>query len=304
MVFKVKKELVNSLLTVLAALFSVIALYTFVVPADFSPSGIDGLSTILYELTGLNMGWYKLLINIPLFILGLIFLGRKYMIYVIIFTLLDSAGTIVLEELNFYTYVPVGFEMTEIIGYRLIATLISGVLLGVSVGIMLKIGFSTGGVDIIASLFHIKKQHFKVERIISVCSYTIVGISFFVYRDLTSIILSVIQIFVSEYIVSTILKNGRFGIEVKVVTKSPEILKEEIICRYKHSATVLKSQGMYSGEDNYMVISVMNTSEIPSFMDTMKKFPDSFVYFSGGVRIQGDYHFKDEDVGKWTPAFK
>ena len=86
--------------------------------------------------------------------------------------------------------------------------------------------------------------------------------------------------------------------------KNVKIIREEILYKYKHSATVLKSQGMYSGEDNYMVISVMNSSEIPSFMDTMKKFPNSFVYFSGGVRVQGDYHFKDEDVGKWTPAFK
>ena len=100
------------------------------------------------------------------------------------------------------------------------------------------------------------------------------------------------------------MKNGRFGVEVKIVTKTPELVKEEILCKYRHGATVLKSQGMYSGEDNYMVISVMNSSEIPRFMETMKNFPDSFVYFSGGVRIQGDYHFKDEDVGKWVSAFK
>ena len=74
------KELKAILLTFLAALFSVVALHAFVVPADFSPSGIDGACTILYEITGLNMGWFKILINIPLMILAWKFLNKKYVL--------------------------------------------------------------------------------------------------------------------------------------------------------------------------------------------------------------------------------
>ena len=36
----------------------------------------------------------------------------------------------------------------------------------------------------------------------------------------------------------------------------------------------------------------------------LKKYPDAFVYFSDGVRVQGDYHFKDEEIGQWISAFK
>ena len=300
----VKKELSHILLTFIAAFISVVALHTFVVPSNFSPSGIDGLCTILYEITGMNMGWFKILINIPLLILAYVFLNRKYVLYIIFFTLLDSMGVVFLEEINFYTYIPSDLLVHEMIGYRLFAALVSGILLGICVGIMLKIGYSSGGVDIIACLLHKWKPHVNVERIIAVCAYSIVGVSFFVYKDMTSVFLSVVQIFVSECIVSAFLKRERYAIEVKIVTKNPNEIRDEILYTHKHGATVVKSSGMYSGDDNYIIFSVMSVKEIPKLMEILKKHPESFVYFSDGVRVQGDFHFRDDEIGQWIAAFK
>ena len=299
-----KREGKHVLLTFLAAVVSVIALHSFVVPSAFSPSGIDGLGTILYELTGVNMGWFKILINLPLLILACVFLNRKYVAYVIFFTALDSLGVILLEKINFFVYIPETLVASEAVGYRLLAAFVSGILLGICVGIMLKIGYSSGGVDIIACLVHKWRPHFNVERIISICAYSIVGLSFFVYHDLTSIFLSAVQIFVSERIVALLLRGERFAVEVKIVTKDPDMIKDEILYKHKHSATVVKSSGMYSGEDNYVILSVMNIKEIPEFMNTMKQHPEAFVYFSDGVRVQGDFHFNEDEIGRWLPAFK
>ena len=301
---KIKKELIHIFLTIVAATVSVVALHTFVVPSDFSPSGIDGLCTILYEMTGLNMGWFKIIINLPLLVLAYIFLKRKYVIYVIFFTLLDSLGVVLLEKINFYIYIPEGLLSHELIGYRVLSAVVSGILLGICVGIMLKLGYSSGGVDIIACLLHKWKPQFNVERLISICAYSIVLLSLFVYRDLTSIFLSAVQIFVAECIVSTILKRERYAIEVKIVTKDPEIIKDEILFTHRHGATLVKSQGMYSGDDNYIIFSVMNVKDIPHLMDILKKHPETFAYFSDGVRVQGDFHFKEEEIGKWISAFK
>jgi len=299
-----KRELKDVLMTFVAALLSVVALHTFVVPADFSPSGIDGACTILYEITGVNMGWFKILINIPLMVLAWIFLNKKYVLYVMFFTVLDSVGVIILESINFFVFIPTGLTVAEAVGYRLLAAIFSGVMLGVCVGIMLKLGYSSGGVDIIACLVHKWKSHFNVERVISICAYTIVGISYFVYWDLTSILLSVVQIFVSEWTIAGLLRRERFAIEVKVVTKEPEKIRDEILYKHRHSATIVESQGMYSGEKNYMVVSVMNSRDIPEFMNTMKKHPDTFVYFSDGVRVQGDFHFTHEKIGERIDAYQ
>lgn len=301
---KMQKEAKDVLLMICAAVLSVVSLHTFVVPADFSPSGIDGVSTMLYEITGLNMGWFKLAINIPVLILAWIFLSKKYVLYVILFTLLDSLGVVVLESVGFYVFIPQGLTAAEAIGYRLLASIFSAVMLGVCQGIMLKIGYSSGGVDMIACMVHKWKPHFKVERVISIICYSIVAASYFVYWDLTSILLSVVQIFVSEWTIAAILRRDRFAIEVKVITKEPEKIRDEILYKHRHSATIVESKGMYTKEGNYMVISVMNSRDIPEFMAMMKKHPDTFVYFSDGVRVQGDFHFDRDKIGDRIDAYQ
>ena len=298
------RELSHITLTVIAALISVTALHSFIIPSNFASSGIDGICTILYEITGINMGYFKIIINVPLLILAYIFLNKKYVLYVIMFTALDSVGVIILEEINFYIYVPDGLLVSELIGYRILAAVVSGIMVGICIGILLKIGYSSGGVDIIASLLHKWKPQYNVERMISVCAYSIVALSFFVYWDLTSIFLSVVQIFTCEMIISALLKRDRYAIEVKIVTKDPDSIRSEILYTHKHGATVLKSRGMYSGDDNYVIFTVMRVKEIPKLMNILKKYPDAFVYFSDGIRVQGDFHFKDNEIGTWVSAYK
>ncbi len=283
-----KKEITSTLLMLCAVTVSFVSLWVFVMPSDFAPSGIDGVSMILNEITGINPGWFKLLINLPLMALALIFLKRRYVIYIIIFTLIDSLGLIFLENISFYQYIPTD------LGGRLIASLSAGVALGVCVGIMIKIGCSSGGIDIVAGIVNLKKPHVKIERIISIICYVIIFCSYFVYWDLNSVLLSIIQIVIFEVTSSFILKNTRYAVEVKIVTKEPEKIRDEILFNLKHSATIIEAEGMFTGEKNFVVMTVINSIDIHNFMQVMKKHPETFVYFSDGVRVQGDFHYNSE----------
>lgn len=294
----IKTELKSIFMMLCAVMISFVSLYVFVIPSNFSPSGVDGISTILYEITGINIGWFKLAINIPLMILAWLFLKKRYVFYVIVFILIDSFGVIFLENIDFYTFIPIGLTAGEEIGYRLIASIFSGVALGICTGLMLKIGCSTGGIDIIACLVNLKKPNFNIERIISIICYTVILCSYFVYWDLTSILLSIIQIFVFEWTTASILRKERYAIEVKIITKTPELIRDEILEKYQHSATILRAKGMYSGEEYSMVITVLNSKNMNEFMNTMKAHPDTFIYFSDGVKVQGDFHFGDNIGGR------
>lgn len=293
---KLKSELKSTFLMLCAVIISFISLHVFVIPANFSPSGVDGISTILYEITGINIGWYKLFINVPLMALAWIFLKRRYVIYVCVFTIFDSLGLIFLEYIDFYTFIPTGLTAAEEMGYRLIASIFSGVALGICTGLMLKIGCSTGGTDIIANLINLKKPHMNVERIISIICYIIIGVSYFVYWDLSSILLSIIQIFVFEWTAAEILRKERYALEVKIITKEPEKIRDEILYTHDHSATIVNATGMFSGDDYYMVITVLDSRNITEFLNTMKNHPETFVYFSDGVKVQGDFHFGDNKI--------
>ena len=288
---KIKPELTSIFMMLCAAVVSFVSVYVFIIPSNFAPSGVEGISMILYEITGINIGWFKLIINLPLMILAWIFLEKRYVFYVIGFIVCDAGGVIILEKINFYTFIPAGLTDAEQIGYRLLSAIVAGVALGICTGLMLKIGCSTGGVDIIACLVNRKKPNLNIERIISVICYAVIICSYFVYRDITSILLSCIQIFIFEWTAASILRKDRYAIEVKIITKEPEIIRDEILYRLKHSATIVNATGMYTEEPYYIVVTVINSRNIHTFMRTMKAHPDTFIYFSDGVKVQGDYHF-------------
>ena len=246
---------------------------------------------ILYEITGINIGWFKLALNLPLMILAWVCLNKRYVIYVIAFVVCDALGVIFLEKIDFYTFIPAGLTAGEEMGYRLISSMVAGVALGICTGFMLKIGCSTGGVDIIACLVNRKKPNFHVERIISIICYAVILCSYFIYRDLTSILLSCIQIFVFEWTAASLLRKDRYALEVKIITKNPEAIRDEILYKYRHSATIVEATGMYSGDRYSMVITVLDGRNMQNFMSSMKAHPDTFIYFSDGVKVQGEYHF-------------
>ena len=288
---KLKTEF-SSILQLLAAIVvSFISVHVFIIPSNFAPSGIEGVSAILYEITGLNIGWFKLMLNIPLMIIAWIYLDKRYVFYVVAFIVGDALGVILMEKLDFYTFVPVDLTAGEEIGYRLISAIVAGVALGICTGLMLRIGCSTGGIDIIACLVNMKKPNLHIERIISVICYCVIACSYFVYRDLTSILLSCIQIFVFEWTAASLLRKDRYALEVKIITKNPEAIRDEILHKYRHSATILNATGMYTGEAYSMVITVLDGRNMHAFMSSMKAHPDTFIYFSDGVKVQGEYHF-------------
>jgi uncharacterized membrane-anchored protein YitT (DUF2179 family) len=284
------------LLTIVASVLSAFGLYVFVFPASFAPSGVDGIATMLQETTGLSAGVYSLIINIPLLIVAWFILKKRYVIYTVIFTVLSSLLLVWLQEINFYHY-PNGED-------RILAAIFSGVMLGVRTGIMLRFGASTGGVDIVAGIVQKKSNFRNIERIITIICYVIIGLSYFVYRDVDSILYSIVQMFIFEKAVAFVMKDTRNAVEFKIITKNPQEIREDIIYKLKHGATIIESKGMYSETPNYMVISVMNSRDIPEFMNTMKKHPDTFVYFSDGVRVQGDFHFRHEKIGERIDAYQ
>lgn len=287
---KLNKEIIHILLTVLASLLSAVTLHVFVYKNDFAPSGVDGIATMVQALTSLNAGIVTLAINIPLLIIAWKILNKKYVIYTLLFTFLSSGFIMLLDHINFPQY--------EAMYEKVVAAVFSGLLLGIRTGIMIRLGFSTGGIDIIAAIFQRNRSYINIERIISIICYVIIVLSYFVYWDLGSILLSVIQMFVFEKGVALLLSDHRDAVAFHIITKEPEKIKEDIIYNLKHGATVMESKGLFTDAESYMIISIVNKRQIPEFISIVKKHKDTFMYYSDINGVSGNFRWKKDDVVK------
>lgn len=269
----------NMILTVFAGALSAFGLWVFVFPFDFVPSGVDGIAVALQELTGLNAGYFNLVFNIILLFIACFFINRRYVVYTGMFSGLSATLCIFLEKINFYQYTYPENAM--------VSALFAGIFAGLSIGIMLRLRASSGGLDIIAAIIQKRKGHLQIERIISLLSYIIVGSSFFIYWDLNCILLSAIQIFSAEITVKAILKDTRNAIEVKIVTKDIDKIKDDIIEKLAHSATVVEAKGLYLAEKQTFLFAVINVRQLGELYRILKDYPDAFVYYSDVMGVHG-----------------
>lgn len=139
---KVKHVIFEYLQIVLGCFIGAIGLTVFLVPNKVASGGISGIATVFYHIFGFPIGWTMLILNIPLFLLGVVFLGKNFGAK----TLLGAALFAVFAEIT--RIFPV---VTDDI---LLATVYGSLIFGLGLGIVFRARGSTGGTDLVAMLIH------------------------------------------------------------------------------------------------------------------------------------------------------
>lgn len=288
------KRLIRDILFILVgSLISAVGLHYFVYPASFAPSGLDGVATMLQYLTGekVNAGVFTLALNAPLLVLAFFLLDKKFALYTILSIVSLSIFIIILGEIN--------FPQSSASADPLIAAVFSGLMIGLRTGLVLKVGGSSGGVDIIAAIFQKRNPYVNIETYITILCYIIIGVSYFVYgNQLEPVLLSIIQMFVFEKAVAFLMRSRRNAVEFKIITTTPDVLKEDIIKNLKHGATILDGKGMFTGNDKSVILCVVNLRQAPEFMKLLKKYDNLFVYCTNISNVNGNFRWNREDVAK------
>jgi len=312
-----KTESINLTIIFFSSILVAVGLWIFVYHAGFAPSGVDGIVAILNKVFKgkVNPGIFTFAINAPLLIAAWFVLNKKYVIYTIFYTIIVSVTLLVLEEVGFYQYVciepsaEIYKDSPELlnkltswwnngVNSRLLAAVFAGVVQGFT-GIMLRLGGSSGGVDVVGSMIQKKMPHKDLEKIIAIVSYIIVAISFFVFdRDVNSVLLAVVEIFVCEKVTAVILKSNRNAIKFEIVTgkEQAEEIKRLIIFKLRHGATILKGQGVFSEDNKEVIVCVVNYRQLPEFLKLVKKIPNTFLYYSDVMGVRGNFDWSFEDA--------
>ena len=93
------------------------------------------------------------------------------------------------------------------------------------------------------------------------------------------------------------MRDTRKAVKVEVITKSPETIREEIVFKLRHSATVTKGKGLYSGDDYYTLVTVLNLYQMPELIELVKQHKDTFVFYSEVQGVFGNFRrYRDEEV--------
>ncbi len=238
----------NSGLIILGSLIQAIALKSISTPHGFVPGGIFGVGSLLYYITGwLNPGIFYLFLNIPLFILGYIFISRRFLWYSAL-----AMGVISL----FYQLV--NFEIH--IGNQLYAALVFGVLLGTGAGMVLRSLGSNGGLDVIAIILN-QKYNLGVGKIYFMFNVLLFSISF-ISLDNDLVIASMISVFVCSITVDYVLSMFNQRKLTFIISGKPQDVADEVMAKLKIGTTMLPAIGAYHKQNRTVLMVVINNIQL------------------------------------------
>jgi len=268
----------------LSGILQALSVQCFIVPNAFAPGGITGVASILEYIFKFNVGYFLLAMNVPFIILGAIFVSPRFGIVSGLSIVLSSLLTVLIEKSGFP---PLFFGADA--GERTIAAIAGGVLGGVGSAIMLKLGGSRGGTDILAAIIQRRYSATNIAWFIFVLDGIVVLASVFVYPNpIVPIMLALIEIYVESKVTEVILQGFQSALKFEIVTKDPEGLSRDIMENLARGVTMLPAKGMYTGSDSALLICVVRKRQMTQFREILKRHEGTFAYVSGANEVMGE----------------
>ena len=273
----IQKKWVNLLLVLVGNVIYALSVKLFLLPANLMSCGTTGIGLVLNAAFGIPLTAFIFVFNVSMLILGWWVLGRNF------------AMTTVISSV-FY---PVALEMlNRILGDVVIAqnillnVLFSGMGLGVALGIVLRAGASTGGMDI-PPLILKKKLHIPVSVSLWAFDFCIL-LSQMMFHPLEDLLYGILLIIVISIALNKVMLLGTSRTEVKIVSRESEKIRAAILSRVDRGVTMLHGQGGYKHEELDVTLSVVSNHELPKIEALARDIdPNCFVVISRVTEVWG-----------------
>ncbi len=280
---KRRTKVVEYIVIVLCALMMAFGYILFIIPNNFAPAGLNGVATMIQHTLGFSIGYFSLIINIPLCVFAFFFVSREFGIKSLVFSLVYSITYLILQEYSFDAIVYDANDTDTIF-----PCLIAGMLSGFIYGTCFRMNASTGGTDIVAKTISQKKPTLNFFWVTFVINAAVAFASLFVYSydkasgvfelDYKPVCLCILYCFLSSFMGSYILRGHKTAYQFMIVTTHSSEIEKEILEKLHHSATRVQGKGIYRNSDQEVLICVINKHQIVDFEDILKKYDQTFAY--------------------------
>ena len=251
----------------------------FLVPNDLNSGGISGFSMVVRELLGFgSVGTIQVLINIPLFLLGGLKIGKKFFWG----SLLGMASSSIFIDLLAQIRMP---RMDE----PLLGALYGAVFCGLGIGIVFASGTSTGGVDIVTRLLKLKYRNVKLGSISFSLDLLVAVLTGIVFRDLTKTLYIGLTVFVTSWVLDAVIYRFDYSKVAIIVTKEYEEMARQIGQKLHRGATFLYGQGAYSEEETKVVLTAVKRQQLADLKELATGIdPAAFIIVQEAHQVLGD----------------
>lgn len=224
----------------------------FVLPNDLITGGTTGIALILEHYFGLPIGLSVAIFNIVMFILAILILGKSFALTALISTF-------------YFPWILSQFQKVQFIQNMtddfLLGSIFAGLMLGLGVGLVIRAGASTGGMDIPPLILN-KKFGLPVSIGLYVFDFTILIIQMS-FRDKEQILYGILLVLIYSTLVDKVLLMGKTQMQVKIISDHYEEINKVIQEKLDRGSTFFKTESGYLRKDSFAIMTVVSSRELP-----------------------------------------
>ncbi len=249
----------------------------FLIPNKIIDGGIIGISMMCAYKTGLPLGVIIVVLNFPFILMALKKLGKAFVFYTFIATLMLAAATLILPIMTQHKTLQNPF----------LACIFGGVILGIGVGLVLRNHASTDGTEMLAVTIA-KKTPFSVGEIIMFFNLFIFFGAGIIYRSWESALYSVLTYYITYKVIDVVLEGLNESKSIFIITDYSEKIGSAIMENMDVSVTYIDAEGGYSGRKKRLIYCVISRLEIMKIKMLTKDIdPTAFIAIENVHEVEG-----------------
>lgn len=249
----------------------------FLLPAKISSGGINTIGTVLLYLFGVPLSVTNILLNLVLFVFGYKYLGKES-------TIKTAAGILLLSF-----FLEIVRPIPHYSGDIFISAAAGGILMGIGLGMIIRVEASTGGSDFAGMILHRFFPHISVAGFIAVIDCVIISVSGLIFKSLTVTGYSFLALFLAAKVADSLLSMGDAAKSVYILSAKSRELAKIITENINRGATGIYCRGMYTDTEGLMLLCVVNPKELPRLTAYVRKIdPDAFIIICDAKEVLGE----------------
>ncbi len=264
----------NLLLITLGSIIVGLGLKAIALPQEFITGGVSGLGLLSYYGTGwATPGIWNFIINVPIFIVGWVFVSRRFFLYSL-YGMVALSLSIDLINLQIPIHDPI------------LAVLAAGTLIGAGAGITLHSLGSQGGTDIIAIILHQKfslrlgSVYLTFNLVLFTCSFSVLTTDLVLYSFALTFVISNVL----DYVV-TIFNQRKM---VLIISKAADDIADTINTRLKRGSTFINGVGAFSKQPRKIILTVVHNHQLKRLEEIIfTSDPDAFMITENTFNVLG-----------------
>lgn len=249
------KELVNLkklLYVLLGNTVYAVGIAAFVLPNGMMTGGTTGLGLVLNHVFQIPVTLTVAVFNVAMFTLAVLFLGTSFAFTAIISTFYFP---FILEQVQRISY------LRDITDDYMLSAVVGGAMIGLGIGLVIKAGASTGGMDIPPLILN-KKFGFSISKGLYLFDFLILFMQL-LFSNAEKILYGIMLVFIYTVIVDKILVTGKSQIKVEVISEYYEEINQMIQSKIDRGTTLLRTESGFMRKDTMTVMTVISNREFP-----------------------------------------